>query len=104
MDGIFDLRIDNYADPNGKYLVMRIYRTGHVAWKGPHPIAPGAQKVDFTADLKYNIMPVAPVFTEGLNIIAAEGFDKWETGREQSILWKAFKPVSTSFISLLLFH
>jgi hypothetical protein len=49
-DDRFELLIVNSADPYGAVPLARIFIRGHMAWRGPHPIAAGAQKVDFTAD------------------------------------------------------
>src|ERR1700740_1349791 len=46
----FELTIDNSADPFGTAALARIRIRGHMIWRGPHPIAEGAQKVDFVAD------------------------------------------------------
>jgi len=51
----FELTIINTADPYGKARVARIYLRGHMLWKGDHPIAAGAQKVDFVADEDYEV-------------------------------------------------
>ena len=49
-DGRFELKIVNSADPYGKAPLAQIAIVGHMLWRGDHPIAPGAQKVDFVAD------------------------------------------------------
>src|SRR5258708_7954566 len=49
----FELTILNSADPYGKAPVARIDLRGHMLWRGNHPIASGAQKVDFLADKDY---------------------------------------------------
>lgn len=41
----FELEIVNSADPYGAVPLARITIGGHMLWQGPHPIAPGAQKV-----------------------------------------------------------
>ena len=46
----FELEIVNSADPYGAVPLARIRIGGHMLWQGAHPIAPGAQKVDFVAD------------------------------------------------------
>src|SRR3954467_15229745 len=58
----FELEIVNSADPYGTVLLARIKIGGHVLWQGPHPIAPGAQKVDFVADESYEVTPLAQGF------------------------------------------
>src|SRR5271154_6652896 len=49
----FELEIANSADPYGAVPLARIKIVGHMKWQGAHPIAPGAQKVDFIADEAY---------------------------------------------------
>jgi hypothetical protein len=61
-------------------------------WRGDHPIAPGAQKVDFTADEVYAVTPLVPPFADLLNKVAAEGYAKWDVGATQSIFGKSFVP------------
>jgi hypothetical protein len=46
----FELEVVNSADPYGAVPLARIKIGGHMLWQGPHPIAQGAQKVDFVAD------------------------------------------------------
>jgi hypothetical protein len=65
---------------------------GHAEWKGEHPIAEGAQKVDFTADEAYEVTPLHPGFLDVLNKFAVNGFNKWELNVPQSIFKKAFAP------------
>ena len=43
----------NYADPHGAAPLAKIDIAGHMIWRGEHPIAPGAYKVDFVADEAY---------------------------------------------------
>src|SRR5258708_37959565 len=69
----FELTINNSADPYGKAQVARIYLRGHMHWKGDHPIAAGAQKVDFVADQNYQGPPPAPPLPRLLNKGAGAG-------------------------------
>jgi hypothetical protein len=55
----FELEIINSADPCSAAPLTRIKIGGHMLWQGPHPIAPGAQKVDFVADESYAVTPLA---------------------------------------------
>ena len=41
-------------------------------WQGPHPITPGAHKVDFVADESYEVTPLAQGFADVLNKVASE--------------------------------
>jgi len=74
----FELTVTNYADPFGKAALAKIAIGGHMIWQGDHPIASGAHKVDFIADL--------------LKKVAADGYEAWEVGRQQSIFGKSFRP------------
>jgi hypothetical protein len=88
----FELTVSNFADPFGKVLVAKIEIAGHMEWRGDHPIAAGAQKVDFTADEAYAVTPLVPPFVDLLNKVAADGYAKWEVGAKQSIFGKSFAP------------
>ncbi|MFT3823677.1 MAG: hypothetical protein QM731_07140 [Chitinophagaceae bacterium] len=89
--GIFELVVTSFADPYGKVGLMKMTIRGHITWQGPHPIAEGAQKVDFTADEVYTVTPLVQGSADVLNQFT-QGFEKWEPGREQSILGKVFPP------------
>jgi len=88
----FELTIVNSADANGKVPLARIFIRGHMAWQGDHPIAPGAQKVNFTADEAYEVTPLLQGFADVLNQVASKGYAKWEVGVTQSIFSKSFLP------------
>ena len=88
----FELTINNSADPYGKAAVARIYLRGHVHWKGDHPIAAGAQKVDFVADEDYQVTPLAQPFADLLNKVAGDGYAKWEVNVPQTVFGKSFAP------------
>lgn len=90
----FELLVTNFADAYGKIPVMKMFLKGHITWHGTHPIAEGAQKVTFMADEAYELTPLLPGFTEGLNKLATLGFEKWEIGKSQSIFRKTFVPFS----------
>jgi len=88
----FELRISNWADPNGKVAIARIFLRGHIQWVGEHPIAAGAQKVNFTADEAYEVTPMVAGFADVLNKVASEGFAPWQVGQGQSVFGKTFVP------------
>ena len=90
-DGSFKLVITNLADPYGKVPLAKMSIKGHIEWLGEHPIAPGAQKVNFTADEEYSVTPLAQGFADVLNKFT-KGFNEWKIGESQSILKKAFAP------------
>jgi hypothetical protein len=51
----YELEIANFADPYGAVPLARIKIGGHMLWRDSHPIASGAQKVDFVADESYEV-------------------------------------------------
>ena len=87
----FELDVTSLADPYGKAPLAKMSIKGHIQWRGDHPIAPGAQKVDFTADEEYAVTPLIQGFADVLNQYT-RGFDQWKVGETQSILRKAFAP------------
>ena len=88
----FELEIVNSADPYGALPLARIKIGGHMLWQGAHPIAAGAQKVDFIADESYEVTPLAQGFADILNKIAPAGYASWVVNSPQSIFGKAFAP------------
>jgi hypothetical protein len=88
----FELAIVNSADPFGQVPIARIALGGHMFWRGSHPIAPTAQKVDFIADEAYEVTPLAQGFVDVLNRIAREGYSPWQVNGPQSVLGKTFVP------------
>ena len=88
----FELEIVNLADPYGAVPLARIKIGGHVLWQGSHPIAPGAQKVDFVADESYEVTPLAQGFADVLNKVASAGYAPWAVSTPQSIFGKSFAP------------
>lgn len=89
-DDQFELTVTSFADPNGKVPVAKIELAGHMTWRGDHPIAEGAQKVDFVADTAYAVTPLAPPFVDLLNKVATDGYAKWALGKTQSVFGKDF--------------
>lgn len=88
----FELEVVNSADPYGAVPLARIKIGGHMLWQGPHPIAPGAQKVDFVADESYEVTPLAVGFADVLNKVASAGYAAWAVNSPQSIFGKTFVP------------
>jgi len=72
--------------------LVKIVIKGHIVWQGDHPIAAGAQKVNFIADTAYEVTPIAQGFADAMNQVASKGFNKWEVNSTQSIMRKAFAP------------
>jgi len=91
-DDTFELGIINSADAYGKIPLVRIVIKGHMVWQGDHPIAAGAQKVDFIADKAYEVTPLVQGFADAMNQIANKGFNRWEVNSMQSVMGKAFAP------------
>lgn len=85
----FELTVTNFADPFGKVPLATIKIKGHTEWKGEHPIAVGAQKVDFIADDEYSVTPLLQGFANIANQYS-KGFNEWKVGETQNILKKAF--------------
>ena len=92
IDDRFGLTVVNYADPYGKVPLVRMLIRGHMLWRGEHPIAPQAQKVDFIADEAYEVTPLLQPFADLLNKVATDGYAAWEVGHSQSIFGKTFAP------------
>ena len=88
----FELEIVNSADPYGAVPLARIKIGGHMLWRSPHPIAEGAQKVDFVADEIYEVAPLAQGFADVLNKVASAGYAPWAVNSPQSIFGKTFAP------------
>ncbi len=88
----FELEIINSADPYGAAPLAHIKIGGHMLWQGPHPIAPGAQKVDFVADESYEVTPLAAGFADVLNKVASAGYAPWAVSSSQSVFGKTFAP------------
>jgi hypothetical protein len=88
----FELEVINSADPYGAVPLARIKIGGHMLWQGPHPIAAGAQKVDFVADESYEVTPLAQGFADVLNKVASAGYAPWAVNSPQSIFGKTFVP------------
>lgn len=87
----FELTVTNFADPYGKLPLAKMEIKGHIEWKGDHPIAEGAQKVNFIADEAYWVTPLLQGFADVLNQYS-KGFNEWKVGETQNILGKAFAP------------
>ena len=88
----FELTIVNAADAAGAVPIARMHIAGHLVWRGPHPIAPGAQEVDFVADERYEVTPLTKGFADVANQVASQGFTYWEVGGTQSVFGKTFVP------------
>lgn len=88
----FELEVLNSADPYGTVPLARIRIGGHMLWQGPHPIAPGAQKVDFVADESYEVTPLVQGFADVLNKVASAGYAPWAVNAPQSVFGKGFIP------------
>jgi hypothetical protein len=98
----FELDVVNSADPYGAVPLARIKIGGHMLWQGSHPIAPGAQKVDFIAD-ELRSHSLVQGFADVLNKVAWAGYVPWAVNSPQSIFGKTFAPFAlkegTNFMS-----
>jgi len=81
----FELTFFNYADPYGKVPLVKIVIKGHLVWQGDHPIAPGAQKVDYVADDAYEITPLHQGFADAVNQFPSTELGKWEINVMQDV-------------------
>jgi hypothetical protein len=88
----FELLVTSLADPFGSTPLAKILIKGHMFWRGDHPVAAGAQKVDFHADEAYEVTPLHAGFASVLNQVAGHRYEEWQVGRAQSIFRKAFAP------------
>ncbi len=88
----FELSVINSADAYGKVPLVKMNIKGRMVWQGPHPIADGAQKVDFIADEGYEVIPLVQGFADAMNKLAGKEYSKWEVNGPQSIFKKAFAP------------
>jgi hypothetical protein len=88
----FELSIVNSADAHAAVPLAKISIKGHMAWRGPHPVAAGAQKVDFVADEAYEVTPLVQGFADVLNKVAKDGYNPWLVNATQSVFGKAFAP------------
>ena len=91
-DDRFELTILNLGDPYGNLPLAKLYIKGHMIWLGDHPIAAGAQKVNFIADEDYEVTPLLQGFADAINQIAGKAYAVWEVNRTQSIFKKPFAP------------
>src|ERR1700757_3600438 len=66
----FELTVTNFADPYGKVPLAKLLIKGSMRWQGDHPVASGAQKVDFIADEAYDVIPLLQGFADVLNQLA----------------------------------
>jgi len=88
----FELMIVTFADPFARTPLCKILLKGHLFWRGLHPIAPGAEKVDFHADEAYEVTPLHVAFANLLNHVARDGYDVWGVAAMQSTFGKSFAP------------
>src|ERR1700740_449663 len=79
----FELTIINNADAYGKVPLAKLLIKGSMQWKGDHPIAPDAQKVDYIADEAYEVIPLLQGFADVLNHLAKDGYSKWEVNQKK---------------------
>lgn len=88
----FECTLINYLDPIGKTPLVKFVIKGHLEWKGEHPVAPGAQQVDYIADEAYEVTPLHAGWVDAVNRIPVNGVNKWEFNVSQDLKGKAFPP------------
>src|SRR6266700_4752168 len=74
----FACTVINYADPHGKVPLVKIVFRGHNAWRGEHPIAPGAYNLDYIAAEAYEVTPLHQGFADVVHKFPCNGLTKWE--------------------------
>ena len=72
----FELDIVNLADANGKLPLVKMTIKGHMQWPGEHPIATGAQKVNYYADDAYEVTPLFQAFADAIDWFQQAGYVK----------------------------
>ena len=90
---LFKLTIVNSADSNGKVPLARIYIKGHVQWQGAHPIADGAQKVNFVADVEYTVTPLDPGIRRYPQSSREQGLRPVGCGRDPKRVRQVIRPI-----------
>jgi len=88
----FECTLVNYLDANGKTPLVKFVIKGHLKWQGEHPIAPGAQQVDYVADEAYEVTPLHAGWVDAVNRIPSNGISKWALNVSQDLKGKAFPP------------
>lgn len=89
-DDRFECVVINSADAGGKVSLVRIVIKGHLRWQGAHPIAEGAQQVDYVADEAYEVTPLHQGFADAINQAPNGSLNKWEVNVMQDVKTKAF--------------
>lgn len=86
----FECTVINYADANAKVPLVKIVIKGHLIWQGEHPLAAGAQKVDYVTDVAYEVTPLHQGFADAINKIPGGKLNTWEVNVMQDVKGKAF--------------
>lgn len=89
-DDRFECVVINSADAWGRVPLVHIVIKGHLRWQGAHPIAEGAQQVDYVADEAYEVTPLHQGFADAVNQVPGESLNKWEVNVMQDVKGKAF--------------
>ncbi len=82
--------ITSFGDPYQKFPLVKFEFKGHVEWQGEHPVAKGAQKIDYVLDEGFIVTPLNPNFADALNQFPVTGLNKFEVNVSQDILKKPF--------------
>jgi len=95
-DDTFELQVTSFADPFGQVPLAQMNLVGTMDWVGEHPIAQGAQKVNFIAGEEYTVTPLNTHFVQVLNQVSSADYEQWKIGETQSVFKKAFIPFGLS--------
>ena len=89
-DDGFECTLINYLDADGKTPLVKFAIHGHLEWQGDHPIAAGAQQVDFIADKAYEVTPLHAGWVGAVNRILPNGLNKFGLNVPQDLRGKVF--------------
>jgi hypothetical protein len=88
----FECTLINFLDAAAKTALVKFVIRWHIQWQGEHPVAAGAQKVDYIADEAYEVTPLHAGWVDAVNRIPANGMNKWQLNVMQDLKGKAFLP------------
>jgi hypothetical protein len=91
-DDGFECTLINYLDANGKTPLVQFDIRGHLEWRGDHPVAPGAQQVDYVADKAYDVTPLHAGWVDAVNRILTPGMVRFELNVPADLKARAFLP------------
>lgn len=86
----FECTLINFLDPYGKTPLVKFVINGYLEWRGDHPIAMGAQQVDYVANKAYEVTPLHAGWVDAVNRILPNGLNRFELNVPQDLKGKAF--------------